>query len=247
MPAASPAPTTRVDVVTLSTEGLTIADVAAVRAWLSDDERRRADRFVHDRDRVTYTAAHALVRAVLSEHGTAPRADWRFRENRHGCPFVVDEQAGTPALSFNLSHTTGLVAVAVTRGRAVGVDVERVDRVVTDGIAERHFAPDEVAALRRLPADVQARTFFEYWTLKEAYIKARGMGLAIPLDAFAFTLRGPEPPTIAFAGGFDDQPERWQFWQTWPTPAHRLSLAIEREGGDVAVVPRATTLEALTS
>lgn len=247
MPADPHATATRVDVVTLSTADLTIADVAPVRGWLSDDERRRADRFVHDRDRVTYTAAHALVRAVLSEHGTATRADWRFRQNRHGCPYVVDEQAGAPPLSFNLSHTTGLVAVAVTIGRAVGVDVERVDRVVTDGIAERHFAPDEVAALRRLAPDVQARVFFEYWTLKEAYIKARGMGLAIPLDAFAFTLRGAAPPAIAFADGFDDRPERWQFWQAWPTSAHRLSLAIEREGADVPVVPRTVTLEALVS
>lgn len=247
MPADPNATATRVDVVTLSTEGLTLVDVAPARRWLSEDERRRADRYVHDRDRVTYTAAHALVRTVLSEHGATPRAGWQFRENTHGCPFVVDAQAGAPSLAFNLSHTTGLVAVAVTRGRAVGVDVERVDRVVTDGIAERHFAPAEVAALQRLPRDVQARVFFEYWTLKEAYIKARGMGLAIPLDAFAFTLRGDEPPTIAFASGFDDRPGRWQFWQTWPTDRHRLSLAVERDGADLAVAPRQLTLEALTS
>lgn len=247
MPDAAHDRTARVDLVTLATEGLTIADVAPVRAWLSEDERRRADRFVHDVDRVTFTAAHALVRAVLSEHGAARRAEWRFRENRHGCPFVVDDQAGAPPLSFNLSHTTGLVAVAVTRGRAVGVDVERVDRAVTDGIAERHFAPAEVAALRRLPPALQARVFFEYWTLKEAYIKARGMGLAIPLDAFAFTLHEVEPPTVAFVDGFDDRADRWQFWQAWPTAAHRLSLAVERDGADVPVAARTVTLEALAS
>lgn len=247
MPADPNATRMPVDVVTLVTDGHTLADVAPLRARLSDDEQRRADRFVHAVDRVTFTLAHALVRHVLSGHGESPMTAWRFRTNAHGCPFVVDEQAGAPPLSFNLSHTAGLVAVAVTRGRAVGVDVERVDRIVTDGIAERHFAPAEVEALRRLPPDVQGRVFFEYWTLKEAYIKARGMGLAIPLDAFAFALRGAEPPTIAFADGFDDRPERWQFWQAWPTTTHRLSLAVERDGADLAVVPRTLTLEALVS
>ena len=87
--------------------------------------------------------------------------------------------------------------------------------------------------------------FFLYWTLKESYIKARGMGLAIPLDAFAFTLHEAAAPTIAFMDGFDDRPERWQFWQTWPTAAHRLSLAVERTGGDLTVTPRALTVEAL--
>jgi 4'-phosphopantetheinyl transferase len=117
----------------------------------------------------------------------------------------------------------------------VGVDVERVDRVVREDIAGRHFAPEEVRDLRALPPDAQARAFFEYWTLKEAYIKARGMGLAIPLADFAFTLAPPAAPTIRFVEGFDDRPERWQFWQAWPTAEHRLALAVTREATDHAV------------
>ena len=127
----------------------------------------------------------------------------------------------------------------MARGHRVGVDVEAVTRAVLEDIPERHFAPDEVRDLRALPAAEQPRVFFDYWTLKEAYIKARGLGLALPLDQFAFALAAGSPPTIRFAAGFDDDPTRWQFWQAWPTPTHRLSLAIERDGADLPVTLRA--------
>jgi 4'-phosphopantetheinyl transferase len=91
-----------------------------------------------------------------------------------------------------------------------------------------------VRDLRALPAAEQPRAFFEYWTLKEAYIKARGLGLALPLHQFAFALRPGQPPLVRFEPGFDDE-AHWQFWQGWPTPVHRVSLAVEREGADLSV------------
>ena len=207
------------------------------RLWplMAVHERTRCLRFVRDEDRRTFAITRALVRRTLSRYGpTLPEA-WRFVTNPHECPFVEPAQAGTPPLHFNVSHTRGLVALAVTRGHRLGVDVEQVARRVMDGVADRHFAAAEVRDLRALPAADQATAFFEYWTLKEAYIKARGMGLALPLHAFAFGLRPPLAPTITFADGFDDVAERWQFWQAWPTPDHRLSLAIERDGHDLPV------------
>jgi 4'-phosphopantetheinyl transferase len=242
-----PAEPPAVEVTTVATAGATSAHIARLRSLLSADEGQRADRFVRSADRDLYTVGHALVRLVLSRHGSTAAPDWRFDVGAYGCPSVVPSQAGTPPLAFNLSHTDGLVAVAVTRGRRVGVDVERVDRAVTDGIAERHFAAAEVAGLRALPPPAQARAFFDYWTLKEAYIKARGMGLAIPLDAFAFRLDPPRPPTIAFVDGFDDRPGRWRFRQAWPTPDHRLALAVECQAGDVAVHLVSSTPEALAA
>ena len=210
------------------------------RLWplMTDEERGRCRRLVRDVDQRTFAIARALVRLTLSAYGPSAPMAWRFVTNAHGCPFVDAAQAGAPALSFNLSHTTGLVALAVTRGVRLGIDVERVTRPVTEAVAERFFADDEVRDLRALPLAEQPRAFFEYWTLKEAYIKARGMGLALPLGAFAFALRPPLPPTISFVDGFDDVPARWQFWQAWPTPEHRLSLAIERDGGDLPVTLR---------
>lgn len=224
-----------VDVFTVRTAGVRAAVVDTLASLLSHEELARAARFVRSVDRDTFVIARALVRTTLSTYGPTPPRAWQFETNAHGCPFVVAPQAGTPRLTFNLSHTTGLVALAVTRGRLVGVDVERVDRVVREDVAGRHFAPDEVRDLRALPPDAQARAFFEYWTLKEAYIKARGMGLAIPLADFAFTLAPPAAPTIRFVDGFDDRPDRWQFWQAWPTLEHRLALAVTREGLDHAV------------
>lgn len=232
---AGRSPVTAVEVATVATDGCSTALITRLRTLLSAEERTRADRFVRDGDRATYVVAHALARCRLSCHGATAPADWRFDIGPQGCPSVVASQAGTPRLAFNLSHTDGLVAVAVTRGRRVGVDVERTGRVVSEGVAERHFAPAEVADLRALPPTAQARAFFDYWTLKEAYIKARGMGLAIPLDAFAFSLDPPRPPVISFADGFDDRPDRWTFHQTSPTPDHRLALAVEGRADDVAV------------
>jgi 4'-phosphopantetheinyl transferase len=238
------APSRTIDVVTMGTTGASTGALDAARRRLSPTEVARADRFVHQSDRHTFTLAHALVRATLSEHAATPPGDWQFDANAHGCPSVVAEQAGAPILQFNLSHTDGLVVVAVTRGHRLGVDVERVDRVVHAGVAERHFAPAEVRALRALPEVEQPRAFFDYWTLKEAYIKARGLGLALPLDAFAFTLAPPSPPSIRFVDGFDDTPARWQFWQAWPTSSHRLSLAVERDGPDLEITLRSVSAEA---
>ncbi len=217
------------------------------RLWhlMTEGERARCLRLVRDADRRTFAITRALVRHSLSRYGPTAPADWRFVTNQHQCPFVEPEQAGAPPLQFNLSHTSGLVALAVTRGHRVGVDVERVSRVVDLAVADRHFARTEVRDLRALPVAEQPVAFFEYWTLKEAYIKARGMGLALPLGAFAFTLQPPRPPSIAFVPAFDDLPSRWQFWQTWPTPRHRLSLAIEREGDDLPVTLDDVSLDAL--
>lgn len=238
-----------VDVFTVRTAGVGAGLVATLSTLLTGEELARAARFVRAVDHDTFVIARALVRTTLSAYGPTPPRDWRFETNAHGCPFVVPAQAGAPRLTFNLSHTTGLVALAVTRGRLVGVDVERVDRVLREDVAGRHFAPDEVRDLRALPMDQQARAFFEYWTLKEAYIKARGLGLAIPLADFAFTLAPPEAPTIRFVEGFDDRAERWQFWQAWPTDTHRLALAVTRDGADdaVAVTLTETAPEALVA
>jgi len=219
-------------------EAIAPADVARLATLLTADERGRGRRFVRPRDRDAFVLTRALVRTTLSRYGPTAPADWRFMTNAHQCPSVVESQAGAPHLHFNVSHTDGLVVVAVARGHRVGVDVEAVSRPVLEDVPERHFAPSEVAALRARPAADQPRMFFDYWTLKEAYIKARGLGLAIPLDRFAFTLPADGCPTITFAPGFDDRAERWQFWQAWPTPRHRLALAVERDGADLPVTLR---------
>jgi 4'-phosphopantetheinyl transferase len=211
------------------------------KALLSEDERERMARFVFDRDRRAFVITRAHVRMMLSRYAAVAPADWRFIENVHGRPEISDRSEGTPDLRFNISHTDGLIACAVTIGREVGVDVEHIGRHLTHDVAGRFFAPDEVTDLRRLPVEDQARVFFDYWTLKEAYIKARGFGLALPLGDFAFKLSPPDPPAITFLPALDDDPSTWQFMQDWPTPEHRLGLAVRRDGADLPIRLRFVT------
>jgi 4'-phosphopantetheinyl transferase len=211
------------------------------KALLSKDEHERMARLVFDRDQRAFVITRAHVRTMLSRYAAVAPTDWRFVENVHGRPEILDRPAGTPDLRFNISHTDGLIACAVTIGREVGVDVEHTGRHLTHDIAGRFFAPDEVADLRKLPRHDQERVFFDYWTLKEAYIKARGFGLALPLGEFAFRLNPPGPPAITFLPSLDDDPSTWQFMQDWPTPQHRLGLAVRRTGRDLSIRIRFVT------
>lgn len=196
------------------------------RALLNDDERGREERFYFDADKERFVIGRALTRLQLSRFlGGDPRS-WPLVTNRYGRPELASPLP--PPIGFNVSHTQGLVACAVAATTDVGVDVEFIGRQLTYDVADRFFAPSEVADLRRLARDEQARAFYDYWTLKEAYIKARGMGLALPLAHFAFSLRPPALPTIRFDPEIEDDASTWQFAQSWPTAKHRLGLAVRR-------------------
>ena len=224
-----------VDLVHSDTGAAWAQHEAAYRALLSPDEHDRMSRLIFERDRRRFLLTRALVRTTLSRYADVPPAGWSFIANVHGRPEIVDRPPGVPDLRFNLSHTDGLIACAVTIGREVGVDVEHIGRRLTHDVAGRFFAPREVSDLKQLSDDEQHRVFFDYWTLKEAYIKARGFGLALPLADFAFQLSPSSSPRISFEPSLEDDPATWQFFQDWPTPQHRLGLAIRREGADLPV------------
>jgi 4'-phosphopantetheinyl transferase len=205
-----------------------LAVVGSLRGLLAQDERERMDRYVFERDRGIFLATHAVLRAVLSLYVPVSPTSWRFANNEYGRPEITGDP---PPLRFNVSNTEGLVACAVTRDADIGVDVEGIGRTAPLEVAEQYFAPAEVAALRALPPARQHRRFFELWTLKESYIKARGMGLAIPLHHFAFTVRDGAAPSIAIDPALGDSPEGWQFSQGQPTPDHLLALCVRRRNG----------------
>ncbi|HYH94577.1 4'-phosphopantetheinyl transferase family protein [Hyalangium sp.] len=194
---------------------------------LSPEEREKQRRFHFERHRRQYLVSHALVRLTLSRYAPVGPEAWSFVTNAYGCPAVAGE--GSPRLRFNLSHTDGMAIVAVARDVDVGVDVEDALRAgETVGLADRFFAPSEVTALRALEVERQQERFFEYWTLKEAYIKARGMGLSLPLEQFAFGLEPGQPPRISFDPRLRDDPEAWQFFQHRPSLRHQAALAVRR-------------------
>lgn len=214
---------------------------------LAADERRHMERFRQVGDRVRFAVTRTLLRLMLSRVAGCPPREWRFRLASHGRPELDPCGQALPPLRFNVSHTAGLVACAVTLDRDVGVDVEHTQRRLMHDVADRYFAPAEVSALRALPVDVQETTFFDYWTLKEAYIKARGLGLSIPLEQFAFTLRRGQAPTISFAPELQDDPATWLFVQDRPTPFHRLALAVRIDAEPPRVLFEQVDAEALVA
>jgi 4'-phosphopantetheinyl transferase len=213
---------------------------------LSPEELARMRRFKFEADRRRYLFAHALVRQTLSRYAPETPPDrWHFETNAYGRPHIAasgDGASGT-SLRFNLSHTAGMVVCAVARDRDVGVDVEhgrpaRGDFVLE--IAPHYFAAAEVAALAAQPAATQRDWFFAFWTLKEAYIKARGLGLALPLAGFAFDLKAGAAASpdigISFAPSVTDDPAHWYFERRLPSPDHALALAVRRAPGEALAV-----------
>jgi 4'-phosphopantetheinyl transferase len=209
--------------------------LTAYESLLSDDECVRAERFFQRADRARFVIGRALARTMLSCYAHVPAHDWPFVIDEHGRPQLASRPSGAPDLRFNLTHTDGLVACAITIGREVGIDVEDIRRPLTHEVPERFFSPREVADLRALPKRDQDTVFFDYWTLKEAYIKARGLGLALPLRHFTFVRWPGRAPTIEFTPDLHDDAASWQFAQFWPTPDHRMAVAVRRAGADLPI------------
>jgi 4'-phosphopantetheinyl transferase len=208
------------------TTALEDAQVAEAGGQLSEEEQERCRRFRFAEDRRDFAVAHALLRRTLSSCHPIPPRDWRFAVEAGGRPAL----AGGPAaldLSFNLSHTRGLVACGVVgRPSEIGVDVESVDRGTEPlDLAARYFSKTEIASIQACPDAERAVRFIEIWTLKEAYIKAIGVGLSLPLSTFSFSV-GPssdlrfDPP--------DGSRSNWHFALAAPTNAHRLAVAVSR-------------------
>ena len=210
--------------------------LASLRTLLSDDERAQELRFRFADDRKRYLVTRALVRTVLSRYADVAPADWSFAVNDYGRPRIADAHGAACALSFNVSHTRGLIALGVTRGRALGVDVEHLTlRDVSTGIAGHFFSPSEVGELEAVPQQRRQDRFFEYWTFKESYIKARGMGLSIPLDKFSFHFPHDSAVGLAVEPELGDDAARWAFWQYRPAPHYLLAICAERPHVDSRV------------
>lgn len=202
--------------------------LAAYRRMMTADEHQRHARYKVEHARHQFLVTRGLVRSTLSAYGPLEPAAWRFECNEFGRPEVVNFP-GRRRLRFNLSHSQGAIVCALAWERELGVDVEYIDRRSGGPqLARRFFAPREVDDLLALPSHEQRRAFFDYWTLKEAYIKARGKGLAIPLDKFAFILRSGQPIRIECHAQLTDDPATWQFVQFDLSPRHRVGLALRR-------------------
>lgn len=203
--------------------------LARYRELLTDEERAQEGRFYFPDDRKRYVVTRALVRTVLSRYVAIPPAAWRFAPDRYGRPAIINMTPTDCDLRFNLSHTRGLIALAIAHRRALGVDVENVRaRPVSIEIAERFLAAEEMAELSNLRQEQQRDRFLEYWTFKESYVKARGLGLSIPLQQFSFHYPHERAVRLAVHPSLGDDASRWRFWQFRPSSEHLFALCAER-------------------
>lgn len=185
-------------------------DLDRYRAIMAPDEHRRCARFRFERHQRQFTITRALLRTTLSRYhpDVAPR-DWRFEANDHGRPAIANVVA--PGLDFNLSHTDGLIVLAVSRMPFVRVDVEWTGRPVdVDELAQRVLVAEEVASLPAEPAE-RHRRFFQIWALKEACIKATGQGLSIPLSNIRIGFPADRELSLRLSDDRSDT-SRWRLW-----------------------------------
>lgn len=206
---------------------------AEYRRLLTEEERGKEFRFHFPDDQRRYLVTRAMVRTVLSRYLAIDPANWRFANNQYGRPAIANLSEAECGLRFNISHTRGLIALGVTQRRELGVDVENIRvRDVPLEIADRFFAQAEVEELKTVPKAGQQDRFFEYWTFKESYIKARGMGLSLPLGEFSFHYPHERAVRIAIEPQLGDDAARWGFWQYRPTPEYLLAVCAERREGN---------------
>jgi 4'-phosphopantetheinyl transferase len=187
---------------------------------LSDDEKSRAARFHFTHDRESFIAARGILRGLAGAYLKRAPREVNFQYSPEGKPYISEENIDWP-IRFNLSHALGTALYAFARGREVGIDLERVrSDFPREAIAERFFAPEEAAELRAVPSELQAEGFFNCWTRKEAYVKARGKGLQIPLDSFEVALSPGAP--ARFVRGVESW---WNLVAFTPEPNYVAALA----------------------
>ena len=203
------------------------ASLRTFEGTLTGDEYARAERFYFQKHRERFIAGRGLLRNILSRYLGKEPDRLRFCYNSYGKPALIEE-ADADGLCFNLSHSHVMALYAVTREREIGIDIEyfRPD-VETEKLAERFFSPREAAALRALPEHLRKKAFFNCWTRKEAYIKAEGKGLAIPLNAFDVSLTPGEPAALLHSQRHPQETSRWVLRALDPEPGYAAALAVK--------------------
>ena len=203
------------------------AIVEALHALLSDDERERASRFHFARDRDRYVVGRGVLRTLLGDYADVGPELVRFRYGPQGKPRLAIRGP-----RFNVSHSGAVALYAFSSSGELGIDVELYrPEFAREHIAERFFSPTEVATLRSLPEDVQPQAFLACWTRKEAYIKARGEGLALPLDRFDVSLHPDEPAALLRTAWSTEEPAQWRFTDLSDAASGYLAAVAIRDDG----------------
>lgn len=217
---------------------------------LSAEEKVKQQRYKFAKDRHDALITRAFIRDLLSYYADVAPQDWQFEKGEKDKPEIVNPPL---PLRFNISHTKNLIICAVTLNDDIGCDVENIGRnndVLA--IAERYFSKQETTELFSLPASKQRNRFFDYWTLKESYIKAWGLGLAIPLADFSFNIADKDSQQagnftiknniqLSFAKHRQDNFNVWRSWLLYPNETcedkaqHRIALSLRSKSNNQTI------------
>jgi len=198
----------------------------SLQQTLSTDERTKADRFRFPKDRSQFIVSRGALRAILSRYLNISSHILRFDYNPYGKPSLIVAQGGN-TLRFNLSHSRGMALIAITKNRDIGVDIEGINPNFSClEIAEKFFSPLENSVLRSLPEHLQPTAFFTCWTRKEAYIKAVGKGLSIPLNQFDVSLAPGEPAALLNVEGNPEEASKWSLIELFPSSDMVAAVAV---------------------
>ena len=217
----------QVDLANVDIEALT----KQALSWMKTNEVIRYERLIQLRHRLEFLLGNWLTRICLSEYSGLPMGDWQFSHNAYGKPRPSDG-LGAQAPYFNLSHSHGRAVLALSRTPQLGVDIEFAGRERrVSRIAHRYFAEREAQGLLALSGLAQQQRFYELWSLKEAYMKARGLGLTIPLGSFAYEL-SPGKLDLYEKTQARTTILRWQSWQLGVEIPYVLALAVQLQTGE---------------
>ena len=191
-------------------------------------DRQQAMRFRFALDRHRFSVARASLRMILSRYLNRNPATIDFERGAHGKPHLADSDDNR-GLRFNVSHSNQLALIAVARDREVGIDIEfRKDDFGTYEVADRFFSAAEINQLKSVSDELRVEAFFNCWTRKEAYIKARGEGLSMPLDEFEVSLVPGTSAELISNVREPQEVERWRFEDLYAAPGFAAALAVER-------------------
>ena len=204
-------------------------NVSSLALMLAPGERQRASRFHFDRDRRHFIAARGVLRQLLARYSGHAPEDIEFCYGPQGKPELADGKD----LQFNIAHSRSVGLFAFTLGASIGVDVEAIQPIEHDKLAARFFSAAEYAAFARVPAERRQEAFYTYWTRKEAYIKALGGGLSVPLDRFDVAAPGESARLLVDRGDPDER--RWSLHDIDAGPAFRAALAVRKQETSIRV------------
>jgi 4'-phosphopantetheinyl transferase len=197
--------------------------VKSMESTLSADEIERAARFRFEKDRSRFIVSHARLREILARYLRSGPARFAFSVNEYGKPSLTHSR-----LEFNLTHSGNLALVAVTWNRKVGVDIERIREGISSlVIARQYFSKAEMAELQSLPPEQRVDAFFVCWTRKEAFIKAHGMGLSLPLVSFDVSLTPGQPAVLRATRPDPHEAGRWTLFPLEVPPGYAGAAAAE--------------------